>query len=154
MQQIVRIMRRHRSIALGLSLMAASAATSWAAPEGVIGNWMTSTGSIVTVAECGPDLCLTVAKVSPKAAASTDVQNPDATLRDHPLCGLKIGDGFKVDGPNTASGGHIYDPESGKTYNGKMERKGDTLKLRGFIGVSVFGRTEIWTLTSAPPACK
>ena len=43
-------------------------------------------------------------------------------------------------------GAKIYDPESGKTYSCKATRldNGD-LKVRGFIGASLFGRTTKWT---------
>ena len=43
-------------------------------------------------------------------------------------------------------GGKIYDPESGKTYSCKATRQADgNLKVRGFIGASLFGRTTLWT---------
>ncbi|RXH56036.1 hypothetical protein GRAN_2893 [Granulicella sibirica] len=106
-----------------------------------------------TCANDARQLCFTVARVSPTAPGTTDAMNPDATLRDRPLCGLRIGDGFKPDSPTTASGGQIYDPMSGKTYSAKMESKGDTLKLRGYIGVPTLGRTETWTRTATPPPC-
>ena len=92
--------------------------------------------------------------MSPTAPGDRDQLNPDKSLRSRPICGLRIGDGFKPDGPAAAAGGHIYDPESGKTYSGKMERQGDTLKLRGYIGFALIGRTEVWNLTQAPAACK
>lgn len=42
-------------------------------------------------------------------------------------------------------GGHILDPKNGKEYNCKIEFDGtEKLKVRGYIGVSMFGRTQIW----------
>ena len=43
-------------------------------------------------------------------------------------------------------GGKIYDPKSGKTYSAKAElaNGGKSLKVRGFMGVSVLGRTQTW----------
>ena len=42
--------------------------------------------------------------------------------------------------------GKIYDPKSGKTYSGQITQSDtNTLKLRGYIGVSLIGRSTIWT---------
>jgi uncharacterized protein (DUF2147 family) len=43
------------------------------------------------------------------------------------------------------SGGTVYDPKSGNTYKAKMWRDGKNLKLRGYIGISLFGRSSQWT---------
>ena len=49
------------------------------------------------------------------------------------------------DGDGAWSGGFIYDPNSGKTYRGKIKLTDpDTLRLRGYIGISLLGRTEVW----------
>ena len=46
----------------------------------------------------------------------------------------------------TWTDGRVYDPESGKTYQGRITlEQEDTLKLRGFVGAPVFGRTSTWT---------
>ncbi|MBN1327649.1 MAG: DUF2147 domain-containing protein, partial [Candidatus Cloacimonetes bacterium] len=45
-------------------------------------------------------------------------------------------------------GGTIYDPESGKTYSCTMKLSGDQLEIRGFIGISLLGRTEVWSRIS------
>jgi len=39
----------------------------------------------------------------------------------------------------------VYDPKSGKTYSCKMTLKGDKLDIRGFVGVSLIGRTDTFT---------
>ena len=41
--------------------------------------------------------------------------------------------------------GRIYDPRDGKTYKCKMTlQKDGTLKVRGYVGVSLFGKTVVW----------
>ena len=76
---------------------------------------------------------------------TTDIRNPDPALRDRPLIGLDIFAGFTYEGDNRWAGGFIYDPNSGKTYRGKLHLVGsDTLEVRGFIGISLIGRTETW----------
>jgi uncharacterized protein (DUF2147 family) len=53
---------------------------------------------------------------------------------------------FKFDGDDEWIGGDIYAPESGKTYSSYMYLKDiNTLKVRGYVGISLFGRTETWT---------
>lgn len=74
----------------------------------------------------------------------TDVNNPNESLRKQPLKGLVIlknltfEDGYWV-------GGEIYDTKSGKTYSCKAKLEDKKLILRGFVGVSLFGRSTTWT---------
>jgi uncharacterized protein (DUF2147 family) len=75
----------------------------------------------------------------------TDVKNPEESLRTRPELGLELLKNFTFDGDNVYEGGTIYDPKSGKTYSCKMTLNGKKLKIRGYIGVSLFGRTEEWT---------
>jgi lathosterol oxidase len=77
--------------------------------------------------------------------AMADKNNPDAGKQGRPLLGLVILTGFKFD-TDEWNGGDIYDPEKGKTYSCTMSLKdANTLKVRGYIGISLLGRTEIWT---------
>jgi len=75
-----------------------------------------------------------------------DHNNPDPALRSRPIVGLIIMEGFIFDGKDTWQKGTIYGPDNGKTYKCKV-RIGDNgeLKVRGFIGFSMLGRTEVWT---------
>ncbi|MGI9271409.1 MAG: DUF2147 domain-containing protein [Woeseiaceae bacterium] len=75
-----------------------------------------------------------------------DEFNPDPALRDRPLLGITILHGFAYKGDGVWKGGTIYDPNSGKTYKSTMTLvDGNTLKVRGYIGVSLFGRSDTWT---------
>jgi uncharacterized protein (DUF2147 family) len=83
----------------------------------------------------------------------TDVNNPDPDLRDEPVVGLEIAKDFVYKGDGVWHKGTIYDPDNGKTYKCKM-RFGDTddvLKVRGFIGISMLGRTTEWTRVEGRP---
>ena len=70
-----------------------------------------------------------------------DIKNPVAALRERALLGLELLSNFEWH-DDEYSGGKIYDPESGKTYDCKMALNGDVLKVRGYIGISMLGRTE------------
>ncbi len=65
--------------------------------------------------------------------------------KDKPIVGMQILWDLKPDESNKWKGGKIMDPKNGKEYKCKMELEDkDTLKVRGFIGFSLLGRTQIW----------
>jgi uncharacterized protein (DUF2147 family) len=60
------------------------------------------------------------------------------------ILGMVIMRNFHPDGDDWV-GGTVVDPENGKEYQGKIWAVGkDNLHMRGFIGISLFGRTESW----------
>jgi uncharacterized protein (DUF2147 family) len=75
----------------------------------------------------------------------TDKNNPDPVLKSRPDLGLELLKDFIFNGDDVYEDGTIYDPKSGKTYSCKMTIEGNTLKIRGYVGISLFGRTEVWT---------
>ncbi|MEK6627454.1 MAG: DUF2147 domain-containing protein [Bdellovibrionota bacterium] len=66
--------------------------------------------------------------------------------KDQLIIGMQILNDLKKDSDTEWSGGKILDPNNGKTYSCKIEliEKGNKIKLRGFIGFSLLGRTQIW----------
>lgn len=80
-----------------------------------------------------------------KTPGKLDEHNPDAKQRTDKLAGKEILKGFVFDGKTEWNSGTIYDPKNGKTYNCKITRdeKGN-LNVRGYIGISLIGRTAFW----------
>jgi uncharacterized protein (DUF2147 family) len=75
-----------------------------------------------------------------------DKNNPDAAKKTTPLMGLIILKDFKYDeGSKEWNGGTIYDPKNGKTYSCKINLKENKLNVRGYVGISLLGRTAVWT---------
>ncbi|RRN77212.1 DUF2147 domain-containing protein [Pseudoxanthomonas sp. SGD-10] len=73
-----------------------------------------------------------------------DVNNPSRDLRNSSLLGLEILRNFQfVDG--VWEDGTIYDPRTGKTYSCKITLSGNKLNVRGFVGISLIGKTDVWT---------
>jgi|SRR5581483_4151629 len=72
-------------------------------------------------------------------------------LHNKPIIGLVILRDMRQNG-NEFSGGTIIDPESGETYRCKMtlEDAGKKLSVRGYVGVALFGRTQVWTRYTPP----
>ena len=73
-----------------------------------------------------------------------DKNNPDKNKQSQRIVGLVILKDFRFENEEW-NDGSIYDPESGKTYKCKLSLKDNgTLNVRGYIGISLFGRTETW----------
>ena len=82
-----------------------------------------------------------------------DNLNPDPKLQKTPLLGLIVLKNFVFDGEDEWKNGTIYDPKNGKTYSCHIHF-GDSpnlLKIRGYIGISLLGRTTYWTKTILLP---
>jgi uncharacterized protein (DUF2147 family) len=74
-----------------------------------------------------------------------DKNNPNENERQTPLLGLRLLKSFEYKGDNLWEDGTIYDPESGSTYNCKISLQDEnTMNIRGYIGISAFGRTDVW----------
>lgn len=75
-----------------------------------------------------------------------DKLNPDSSLRERLLENMLILIDFEYKGNGEWEKGEVYDPDSGKTYSGSIQSTGpNVLKMRGYVGIKLFGRTELWT---------
>jgi uncharacterized protein (DUF2147 family) len=73
-------------------------------------------------------------------------------LRNRRVVGLQILSGLVASDQNPVSwtGGTIYDPVSGNTYRCRLELDShDRLRLRGYVGIPLVGRTTTWTRVSS-----
>lgn len=78
-----------------------------------------------------------------------DDENPDPKLRNKPIVGLELLKKLEWDGEEWDNG-EIYDPQTGNTYSSmaNMPDK-NTIKMRGYMGFSLLGRTTVWTRVPA-----
>ncbi len=75
-----------------------------------------------------------------------DKFHPDEASRTRPVLGLINVWGFVYQEKNVWSEGNIYDPKNGNTYSCTIKMiNPNTIEVRGFIGVSLIGRTDTWT---------
>ena len=80
----------------------------------------------------------------PNGMPKVDKNNPDNSLRSQPIIGLVILKDFIYRDDEWVNG-RIYDPESGKLYKCIMKMPDEiTLNMRGYVGISLLGRTETW----------
>jgi uncharacterized protein (DUF2147 family) len=131
-------------------LFFAAGSVSHAQSTGVIGNWKTPLGSTIHFDHCGQQICAWILFVSPSAPSNKDIHNPDSSLHDRALCGMKIGSGFTLNSPTTASGGLLYDPKTGRTYHSKLAINSGNLIVHGYYGVAFLSGSETWTHADAP----
>ncbi|MBM3403129.1 MAG: DUF2147 domain-containing protein [Bacteroidetes bacterium] len=75
-----------------------------------------------------------------------DKNHPEESARTRPILGLVNIWGFTNTGKNLWEEGNIYDPKNGNTYSCSIKMiNSKVLEVRGFIGVSLLGRTDTWT---------
>jgi uncharacterized protein (DUF2147 family) len=83
---------------------------------------------------------------TPEGQEKTDINNPDPTKKERPIIGLVFMSGFIKKSDTRWENGIIYDPKNGSTYSCYMELDApEKIKVRGFIGISLVGRTDVWT---------
>jgi uncharacterized protein (DUF2147 family) len=133
-------------LAAAVTLSASAAA---AAPDPVVGEWMSQDGAgKIALAPCSSNpalLCGAITWVDPKRPQK-DIHNPDPSLRTRPIVGVMVVKDMKNQGPGNWGGGKVYDPESGKTYNGKVRAiSTDKVHLDGCV--LMVCQSQTWTRT-------
>lgn len=125
--------------------------------EGIVGRWKTENAkSTVVIFPCGEKYCARIEALkdslytdAAEGAVGTprlDRHNPDPSRRKRPLVGLQFMEGFTPAGEGKLANGTIYDPENGKTYRCTITLKDPhRLDVRGYLGITLFGRTTVWT---------
>jgi len=138
-----------------LPLFASAALPAQTAPDltSPVGRWKTIddvTGkakSIVVIREENGKLFGKVEKVldSDQPGPNPLCLKCEGDLKNKPETGMQIMWDLKKDGAQW-SGGQILDPHNGKVYRCyiSVEEGGKKLKLRGYIGFALLGRTEYW----------
>ena len=149
---------RCRAAVALLLLAAASEATVAGEPrDGIVGDWLTRDGkSIVRIERNGPTFTGAIVWLkdpeAPGGGPKLDHMNPEPARRDRNILGLVILRDLRSDREGSWSGGRVYDPESGKTYRCEASLDGpDRIRLRGFVGIALLGRTEIWKRAPEAP---
>ena len=85
-----------------------------------------------------------VSKILTKGKEDAKCTDCKGDKKDKPIQGMTIMWGMEKSGDEWING-RILDPNSGKEYSCKMKLKDkNTLEIRGFIGVSLLGRTQTW----------
>jgi uncharacterized protein (DUF2147 family) len=132
--------------ALGAWILAA--APVWADPT--FGYWLTENRkAIIQVNACGGKVCGQMVWVKDSTddtgAPKLDRKNEDITKRERPICGIQL----FGDLSRTQTGwedGWLYNPRDGDTYSVEIAAVGtDELKVHGYLGLPLLGKSQIWT---------
>jgi len=112
----------------------------------VLGIWASAKGTIVSITRSGEELQGEVLGMRKKARL--DRKNPDPELRERPVVGMQLLKDYRF--KNGGWRGKLYDPGSGGTYSSYMKvSDSGKLKLRGYIGFSLLGKTQTFRPVSA-----
>ncbi len=142
-----------KRVALMCALIAVSSHSFANANNSPVGYWQTiddvsgKAKSIVQISEL-PDHSLEGKVVKLYTDPNKVCVACKGDKKDKPILGMVIMQGLKqvTDTPNLWSSGKILDPKNGKTYQCDIKISSDNkeLNVRGYIGLSLFGRTQTW----------
>lgn len=134
---------RNQIVALFVLCVAMTPAAAFASPAAAFGVWATQDGDgHVEIAPCGESACGSIVWGDRSSGPRTDVKNPDVALRQRPLIGLRILEGYRAAAAGWING-RVYDPKSGNTYRSELLPQADgTLRVKGCLGPICRG--EIW----------
>jgi len=143
----------HRLVVVLFILMSHAIADEIDSP---VGRWKTineDTNAVESVVQ----IELKNNELKGKIVSLVDQSNPLCTeckgvQKGQPILGMEILNGFKKNG-STWQGGKILDPSNGEQYNATIAviDNGSKLKVRGYIGFAIFGRTQVWLRDKAQP---
>ena len=130
----------------------AAAGAARASPDPVFGQWFNQDREgKVLIAPCSSAPALACGAITwlkepadDEGRPAHDIHNPDPALRNRPVIGLSVIRDMKPDGHGHWAGGRLYDPETGKSYRGRLTAiGGGRLKVEGCVLVICEAQT--WT---------
>ncbi len=151
MRKAANVLGRRPLMALLLGAGLLSFGSASAAPASPVGKWTTvdddgkTPKSVVEIVEKNGVLEGKILELINPSKKDPVCEECEGTRKNQKIVGMTILWGMKRDGDKW-TGGHILDPKNGKTYGCKMEvvEGGKRLEVRGFIGISLLGRTQYW----------
>lgn len=146
----MRVLKHSAAFAL-IAAAALMSPAAWADNASPVGLWRNvddvsgKSRALIRITEANGALQGKVEKVFLAPNESGRCEKCEGALRNAPVVGLVILSGLKKDGAEY-NGGQILDPDNGKIYSSKiyLTDGGKKLNVRGFIGVSMLGRSQIW----------
>ena len=140
-------------IGLVAALLWLTYTTAWAqaTPTGLWRTIDDETGkerSLIRITDAGGQWQGVVEKIFPQPGDNPDhlCDKCEGELKNKPVVGMRILWALKKKSDVKYDGGSILDPNNGKTYRCKLTvlEQGRKLEVRGYIGVSLLGRSQIW----------
>lgn len=139
------------TIALTITMMFTASFAQATDAHDPTGYWLTENErAVIKVKDCDEGLCGSIHWII-EGGLQFDEFNPDINRQKDPLCRRQIMSGFTQSSgnPNYWSGGEIYKADEGDTYNANITvLSADKMKVRGFVGISLLGKSQTWTRVS------
>ena len=138
-----------------ISVLFFSVLSSLAFAEDITGLWQTiddktgaPKGQVEIRKEANGTFVGKVTKITPRTGYTPKEICVDcpAPYTNKPILGMDVLTGLKQGQGSNYVNGRILDPNTGKIYSmkAKLSANGKRLHLRGYVGVSVLGRNQIW----------
>jgi uncharacterized protein (DUF2147 family) len=142
---------KHSAVVALVAAAALMSPAAWADNASPVGLWRNiddvsgKPRALIRITESNGTLQGKIERVFLAPSESGTCEKCEGTLRNAPVVGLVILSGLKKDGV-AYTGGQILDPDNGKVYSSKINLTdgGKKLDVRGYIGVSILGRSQIW----------
>jgi uncharacterized protein (DUF2147 family) len=130
----------------------------FASDNSVIGFWKTiddkdqSIRSVVEIFEKDAKIYGKIVKIFPHEGNKPNCDQCKDEFKDQPILGMEFMWDLKKNTSTKYDGGKILDPQNGSIYKSKIELidDGKKLNVRGYIGISLFGRSQEWLRTEKP----
>jgi len=121
-------------------------------PDAIVGVWKTGEGNaMVRIYKNGEKyqgkiVWLKEPNDPETGKPKVDKNHPEENVRTRSLLGLINVWGFSYIEKDLWDNGSIYDPKNGSTYSCTIKMSNaNTIEVRGYIGISLIGRTDTWT---------
>ncbi|STX51187.1 putative signal peptide protein [Legionella busanensis] len=128
------------ALVMPLAIAAPSPAGTWTTIDDKTGQKR----AIVRLSTSGGTLNGSIVKVFSQPGDTGVCKNCPGGFRNKPIVGLTFLWGLKDKGNGVWDGGQILDPKTGKVYRAKITVQGNRLYVRGYVGLSALGRTQVW----------
>jgi uncharacterized protein (DUF2147 family) len=137
-----------RVLLILLALCGAASAQGLGSPAGLWRTFDDKTGKesgAVRISESSGALYGRIERITDPARAGLSCVACSDDRKGKPLIGLDIMRGLRRDG-DAWNGGTILDPETGSIYKSslRLDDGGRKLVVRGYVGVSLLGRSQTW----------
>lgn len=133
-------------IMLAMAMVASAQAQTTSSKDKILGEWFNvdKTG-IIEIYKKENKYYGKIVRGTDKSPTKFDIHNPDPNKQNQLLVGKHILKDFTYDDEEWEDG-TIYNPSNGKTYSCVMKMiDNNVLKIRGYIGITLFGKTQLWT---------
>lgn len=118
------------------------------------GYWLTENRkAIVRISPCGAATCGRMvwveSAVDDAGRPKRDWKNTDVVKRQRTICGIELVGGLSRADDGAWQDGWLYNPRDGATYSAEIRAVSQSeLEVRGYLGISVLGKSQIWTRVS------